>query len=90
MEFNIGPYDRSFQRFWLGAIGDLVQAPQANCNNARDLWKFGLRWIKLALRTTLCLSNDTPHRPSRHALPTIEFEPSYRAILTFIGINNLF
>jgi hypothetical protein len=98
-EFNIDSYDRSFQGFWRGAIGDLVLVPRANCNSrvlpnasprtgsVQSPWKSGLRWLKFAHRTLLRLLNDDPYRPASRALSADEFEPSYGLILTSFGIT---
>ncbi len=36
------PYDRSFQGFWLDAIGDMVPVPRADRNDVQNPWKSGL------------------------------------------------
>ncbi len=84
---NTDAYDRRFQRFWLGALCDMVPVPRAKCNNAQNSWKTGLWWPKFARRTELHLLNDDPYRPTRYALSANEFEPSYVSVLTTLGIN---
>ena len=83
---TIDSYDRHLSGFWLGAIGAVVRVPQANCNDIQNRQKSGLRWPKIARRTSLRPSDDAPHHPSGRALPVNDFGPSYGSIVRTFGI----